>query len=213
MTYERFKRYVEASYRGRSRYSLVFSERNLRKAYPVYLYAAVNCVARRPAVEQVLGYRYRRLEQFIYDIRVWEAGKWVYELRLAVVNCSYTSRRRRRVEFDVNIVYPWPLDGLATACAPDFFVELALDAAEAVGFPPELVYAMDCRLEPKEQVVGHVYARCWRDLPVEVTITSYVYSAPPGPGGIWSVRYQYEYQHTYPGDVLEPVYERCLGLG
>jgi hypothetical protein len=114
--FKEFKEYVEKHYRLWHTPTLSLSEENIVQAYITYQYGVQLGLTLRSAVIQVVGYRYRRLENFILNAALYDTKKhaWVHVNSLVKVKALYESKKKgtELYEFQIETFRPFHLQRL-----------------------------------------------------------------------------------------------------
>ena len=197
---DRFKGYARQHYQKRNSYSLKLNDRNLERAFEVYLYGAACGYTRKKAVEDIVGYRYRRLENFLHDIQAWRPpGEWVYQKRVVKINCSYKSKNKKReLETDIQVILWTPINGELEQEELELLAERVYEALEEL-FPYQLLDALQCDPQPREDIIDEYLFMKEMQTEAEGHVDLYIYSyGSPYP------RYHYTYEFkVYVEDILK----------
>jgi len=89
---------AEKRYRPRYAESLTLSRRNLVRAMVVYEYGVLHHRGIVSAIVEIVGYRYRRLENFLRECDLWRAGiGWLLPIGVKKIFCGYEERKKKRM--------------------------------------------------------------------------------------------------------------------
>jgi hypothetical protein len=111
MTYEEFKEYCYKNYKPKYAVSLALNEKNLIHAWEVYKLGIEYCYSLMKAVTTYWGFRYRRLENFCRELKIYEEKKWIHVKTLLKNHGLYIRRKKLagvsiELDFDYETVRP-----------------------------------------------------------------------------------------------------------
>ena len=116
MGYDEFKQYVEKHFHIWHQPTLMLNEPNIVQAYTTYQYGTQLGLTLTRAVIEVVGYRYRRLENFILNAALYDSKthSWVHQNSLVKVKALYESKKKGSeiFEFQVETFRPFHLQRL-----------------------------------------------------------------------------------------------------
>lgn len=101
--------YARKQYKRLYRVSLSPTLGNINEAYYVYKTAIANNLYLIKALETYYGYRYRRMENFLREIRFWEYDYWALAPALVKVFSSYKSTEGELFSVDSEGEFLFPL--------------------------------------------------------------------------------------------------------
>ncbi len=116
MGYDDFVEYASKHYRVMfPAVTLKFLDRNLANAYQAYIIGVMEGLTRRPAVTRFWGFRYRRLENFLTELDMYDVERGAWTVQVALLKCKGTyepGAQRGKVEFDFELLAhkPFHLD-------------------------------------------------------------------------------------------------------
>ena len=105
---EQTRDYVMQNYERRYTVTLRFTDENVEKALEVYKFGVENCLGIAEAINSVYGYRYRRMENFLKECKLWKEGEgWLHWKVLTKLYMDYESKKDRvRVEIMIYHLAP-----------------------------------------------------------------------------------------------------------
>lgn len=88
------REYVNKNYSRRYRVTLTFTPDNVDTALEVYRFGVENALGITQAVTSYYGYRYRRMENFLRECKLWKEGEgWLHWKVLTKLYFDYTSEK------------------------------------------------------------------------------------------------------------------------
>jgi len=123
--FDEFKEYVEKHFHIWHKPTLALTEENIVQAYIVYQYGTLLGLTLHRAVIEVVGYRYRRLENFILNAALYntKTHSWVHQNSLVKVKALYESKKKGSeiFEFQVETFRPFFLQRLDERFCKEIF--------------------------------------------------------------------------------------------
>jgi hypothetical protein len=110
--FDDFRDYAIKNYHRIYPVSLSLNDRNLNLAYKAYDVGVIEGLSRMGAVIHTIGYRYRRLENFLHEIGAYNVGVgWAEQIALVKNKGLYSSSRERlSFDFEIKCMKPFSLD-------------------------------------------------------------------------------------------------------
>ena len=88
------REYVNKNYSRRYRVTLTFTPGNVDTALEVYRFGVENALGITQAVTSYYGYRYRRMENFLRECKLWKEGEgWLHWKVLTKLYFDYTGKK------------------------------------------------------------------------------------------------------------------------
>jgi len=111
VAYNLFLKYCKEHYGRIYRVTLAPTEENIKRAYAVYVNGIINKAGIVESIIAIYGYRYRRMENFLKELRIWIPREgWVCPRVLVKVTVSYTASKKKssNIEMEAELVSIYP---------------------------------------------------------------------------------------------------------